>query len=339
MESFTVKANILVPPFHMYYFNLDIEGWIVTPTSGGTEYTKTFTNSSKKDWIEAVTNLKNILLSCFLDDFSPRIIKSFETDIINKLTSEHDDMFKRFQLLSIFGENRGGIAQEDQAREAFYFSGELFNGACKNHLHYQPDIKQIRDWFYLLRMHPYLATNLNLIQQSFGLINKFFNSFNYFDPSDLLTGIILLVSGLEGIFLKNQNDVADLVFKFSTIGSIYYDCYAKENILDKFGKGSKKFSITDFRRVLKTLYSLRSQIAHGDYQKLIDNKAWRQLLVLLNVEYRDQNDIQITLKQSALALCILQKHLLSMFVGAKENLLKGVNIIEEVTFEYNNPQE
>ncbi len=74
-QPFRVKAHVLVPVFHMYNFNMTIEGWTVIPTSGGTQFIKEFhENSNRKDWMESVTNLRYILLSCFLDDFAPRII-------------------------------------------------------------------------------------------------------------------------------------------------------------------------------------------------------------------------------------------------------------------------
>lgn len=328
IDTFTVTARVLVPPFHNYHFNLDIEGWVVTPTSGGTEYTKTFIRDSKRrEWIQSIEDLRYILLACFLDDFSPRVIDGFNiTGLVGK------------DLLSpmiVFGKNTNSLTPEEQSIKSFCFSGELFNGAYNNDPHYQPNIELIKKWFSIFRGNAGLATNLNLIQQSFVLFNKYFGEFSYFDPTNLLNGIIFLVSGLEGIFLKNQNDKSDLLFKFSTIGSIYYDRYTDQNLLNKFGFSSQKFSVKEFRKILKELYKLRSMIAHGNYQDLNKSKTWKTLLDLKHVGHNDNDDIQMVLKNVSLALGLFQKHILSLIVGAKSDLLKGVDIIDNVSFFYN----
>ena len=327
IDSFTVRTKVLVPPFHNYYFNLEIEGWIVTPTSGGTEYTKVFPKETgRADWIKSVEDLRFILLACFLDDFSPRVIDRFEIEGLNGESL--------MSTILIFGNDQNDFSLEDRSRRAFDFSGDLFNGAYNNDPHYQPNIELIKEWFNLFKQNIGLATNLNLIQQSFVQFNKYFGKFSYFDPTDLHNGIIFLVSGLEGIFLKNQNDKADLLFKFSTIGTIYYDRYAKEDLINRFGMGSRKFSIKEFREILKELYKLRSMIAHGNYQELNRSKSWKKLLDLKSVGHNDNDDIQMVLKNVSLALGLFEKHILSIIVGAKVNLLKGVDIIDEVAFTY-----
>jgi len=327
IDAFTVTARVLVPPFHNYHFNLDIEDWVVTPSSGGTEYTKTFIKcSNRREWIQSVEDLRYILLACFLDDFSPRVIDGFK---IEGLVGE-----ALLSPMMVFGKNVDTLTLEEQSVQSFHFSGELFNGAYNNDPHYQPNVEEIKKWFLIFRGNIGLATNLNLIQQSFVLFNKYFSNFSHFDPTDLLNGIIFLVSGLEGIFLKNQNDKSDLLFKFSTIGSIYYDRYAEEELLDRFGMDSKKFSIKEFRDILKELYKLRSFIAHGNYHSLNNSRTWKKLLTLKGVAYNDGDDIPMIMKNVSMALGLFEKHILSIIVGAKNDLTKGVNIIEEVSFTY-----
>jgi len=54
-KKFKVRAIILVPPFHNYYFHLNINGWSVVPTSGGSEYTIEFNyDSDRKDWLNSI---------------------------------------------------------------------------------------------------------------------------------------------------------------------------------------------------------------------------------------------------------------------------------------------
>ena len=97
-KPFIIKANIIVPIFNRYTYNIDIDGWAVVPHSEGTQYIKTFNaNSEKKEWLESIDNLRYILLATFLDDFAPRIIEKFEID--NNLMPEG------LSLLHVFGDN------------------------------------------------------------------------------------------------------------------------------------------------------------------------------------------------------------------------------------------
>lgn len=330
-EAFSVKANVLVPPFHRYYFNLNIDGWVVVPTSGGTEYVKIFEPNSKRSaWLHSITNLRYILLASFLDDFAPRVIDNFQIESI--ITDEN-----RLALSLVFGSNifeNNNTSIEDSAKKASYISGEIFNGQYNNNPHYQPDINRIQFWYDTFNSNTGLAINLNFIMQSFVLFNKYFSNFSFYDPTDLLNGIVFLVSGLEGIFLKGQNDISDLLFKFRTIGSIYYDRYVEEEMLKRFGTSDKKFSIQNFREILRLLYKLRSSIAHGDYEVLYKPKTWKEMITRMNVHYDNKDPIDIILKHAAMALGIFEKHILSLVIGAEENLLKGPKIMDDVAYIY-----
>lgn len=327
--SFTAKATILVPPFHMYHFNMNIDGWIVIPNSGGTIYIKNFdTNSSRDEWHSSVINLQYILLSCFLEDFAPRVIERF--DIENIVVQENI-----IPLLMVFGQKRELLTLEERSMKASYLSGELFNGLYNMDPHYMPDTQLIKDWYTLLKKYNYLALNLHYIQQSFICFNRYFSSISHFDPTELFNGILFLVSGLEGIFLKNQNDYSDLSFKFRIIGSVYYDRYCDINMLRRFKlPDNEKFSIQEIREILKELYDLRSKVAHGSYQDLYTPTTWKKIIVKLHSDFNKNMDIITVLRQVSLALGLFQKHVLSLIIGAKENLLKGANIIDDLTYNY-----
>ena len=133
--------------------------------------------------------------------FHRGIIKTFEANIINSSVSK-EDISNQIELASVFGNNTESLSSECLFKEACTFSGDLFNGEYNNNPYYKPDIDKVKYWFYLFNNHHYLATNLHLIQQSFILFNKYYHSVSYFDPSDLLNGIILLVLDWRGFSLK-----------------------------------------------------------------------------------------------------------------------------------------
>lgn len=325
-KKFKVRAIILVPPFHGYYFHLSINGWSVTPTSGGTEYTREFNyDSDRKDWLNSIEDLRFILLACFLDDLAPRIIHSFKIEGLK-------DKESLMKAVFVFGNSQdNNLTIEDKAIQSFYFSGELFNGQYNNNPHYQPNIELIQEWFEFFKENKYIATNLSLIQESFILFNSYFNKLTFYETVTLLNGVILLVSGLEGIFLQNQNEFSDLTFKFSLIGSIFYQKYANEEFLRRFEDNQRKFTQQEFREILKELYYIRSYIAHGDYKKLYNCKTWKKFLNLKNVA-SDENDLPMTLKNVALALGLLEKHIFAIIIGAKKDLLRGIKIINDISF-------
>lgn len=328
IKKIRVKAKVLVPPFHRYYFKLNINGWSVIPTSGGTEYIKEFNyDSDRKNLLESIEDLKFILLASFLDDFAPRSIHDFEIEGLKK-----EDIESNIKIYSVFGNNQDkNITSVEVAKQAFYSSNDLFIMQKSMDPHYQPDIKQIRKWFDFFKKYKYLAININFIQESFILFSNYFQKLSFFETTTLLNGIILLISALEGIFLQGQDEHSSITFKFSLIGSIFYEKYANEEFLEKFIDNPRKFTQKGFREILKELYSIRSAIAHGDYKKLYKCKIWKKFLTLKNVAY-DENDLQITLKNVSFALGLLEIHILAIVIGAEKNLLKGIKIIDDVTF-------
>jgi hypothetical protein len=56
-------------------------------------------------------------------------------------------------------------------------------------------------------------------------------------------------------------------------------------------------------------------------------------LNLIRVQYFE-NDIQATQRSVSLALGLFQKHILAIIVGAKDNFLKGIDIINDVSYIY-----
>lgn len=318
-----IEATILVPPFHRYYFELNINGWQVEPTSGGTKYLKSFNNNPSMDeYLSSLEDLNNILVCCFIEDFSPRRILGF--------SFKSDNQQEMLNVISVFGNPlTKNVSEEELAKKSFSISSEIFGPPLINP-NYKPNISLIKEWFSFLKTNKYLLISLQTLMNSFIIFNNYFNSFNYFDKSKLLDGIILLISSLESIFLHGQDNHSDITFKFSLVGSIYYERYVTKEMIKNFGEEYNKFSYKDFKSILKELYKLRSSIAHGQYDKLIAARNWRKLLVQKRVHYEESFKENHLFRSVSLALCLFEKHIFVLIKNSKNNLLNGINIVDNI---------
>jgi hypothetical protein len=262
-ENFIVIAHVLVEPFLRRWHEFSMDGWTVISTSGGTQYYKEFEmKSTPDDWLNAITSLNKILLSYFICEFVPRIIYGFELP-------KHLPPEKFIQLPLIFGNSIHDFTIEEHAKKSFELSAFVFNGMVSNDPYFQTDISQIEDWYKLFN-NEVIFNCVNLVRESFVIINRQFNASDYFNFVTICTGIVLLVSALEGLFTNNQESNGNIKFKFTTIGSIYYEKNVTDEFLGKFelGQQNKKMTHLQFKNLLSELYDLRSTIAHGKYSKI-----------------------------------------------------------------------
>jgi hypothetical protein len=325
-EHFLVFANVLVPPFHTFWHQISKDGWTVIPTSGGTKYYKEFEiNSAPKDWLDSIDSLGRLLLAYFMNDYAPRKIHSFELP-------QNLEKDKQIQLITVFGNPQTKPLQaEENAKLSFYMSGTMFTGMSDDP-HFKIDNSLIIEWYDLFN-NKTLYTSVNLLEESFILINKQLNKLSFYNYIDLSMGIILLVSALENLFTHDQETLSDIRFKFSLIGSLYY----QKNVSVEFLKGFntnfyEKFTQGQFREILSALYDLRSDIAHGSYKKVLNEKGWKKLFDILKIYYVDSLNKADLSRQIALALGLLQKHIIALIIQSKTDLLsKGTNIVDEVT--------
>jgi len=324
-ERFVVFANVLVPAFSTRWHELSKDGWNVIPTSGGTEYYKEFViaTSTPKEWIASIDSLNRLLLAYFISDFAPRKIHSFELPqhIIEKLPN----------LFFVFGSDQSKFFNDYKHQLSFDMSGNIFNGLISDDPHYQTDISLIDEWYDVFS-NKVLFNCVNLIKESFILINRQFGSSGFYNYIELAMGIMLLVSALEGLFTNGQDSIGDIKFKFKIVGSLYYQKYVTTEFLEKFDRGvaTEKFTESQFREILSRLYDLRSDVAHGSYEKIFKGKHWKELLSLLKVGYDDNYDRVMLTKHAALALGLLQKHLFALIIQSKTDLSKGINIIDDI---------
>jgi hypothetical protein len=316
---------VLVPPFHRFWHEISKDGWNVVPTSGGTKYFKIFEiNSSPQNWLDSIESLNRLLLSYFINDYSPRKIHDFELP-------QHLEPNKMIQLLTIFGNSEiNPLDVEKNLILSSLISGDMFTGVSDDP-HYKIDNSLIDEWYSLFKDKT-LFTSVSLLKESFILINKQSNTMSFYDHIELSTGIILLVSALENLFTHDQDKQTDIKFKFSVIGSLYYQKYVTTDFLKEFNilYNDEKFTQSQFRDILSALYDLRSDIAHGTYKKVLKGKSWEKLFDILKVYYSSDLNKAVLSKHIAFAFGLLQKHILALIVQSKTNLLNGTKIIDDV---------
>jgi len=335
-EHFIVFADILAPSFQAGWHQLSKDGWaIVYSPYGGTKYYKVFNiSSTPNDWIESIDSLNKLLLAYFVNDFIPRKIYRFS------LVGNFNEVFY-FNLINVFGSPRIEptridertkieLFEAEKSIQSFHMTGTIFNG-MREDPNAQIADKLIDRW-YLIFDNKVLFSSIGLLQESFIFINRQFSSMNYFNYTEFSTGIILLVSALENLFTHNQDNFADIKFKFCVIGSLYYHKNVTTEFIQKIENGAtnKKYSRIEFHQILSELYDLRSDIAHGSYKKILSNKSWKRLFKILNVHYEESINKAILLKHAALALGLLQKHLFALIIQSNTDLLRGSKIVDEM---------
>lgn len=332
-ESFIIIAHVLVEPFLSGWHTFSMDGWTVIPTSGGKQYVREFKMSSTPDdWLASITSLNKILLSYFICEFEPRIIYGFELP-------KHLPPEKFIPLVLVFGNSIEDSSREEQTKKSFELSTFLVNGWVSNDPHYQTDISLINEWYELFN-NEIVFNCVNLIRESFVIINRQFNTNSFFNFLDICTGIVLLVSAMEGLFTNNQDNNADINFKFTTIGSFYYEKNVTEDFLGRFNTAHKYKKLThfQFKKLLSELYSMRSAVAHGNYSKIKKAGEWKKILNLLDVHYDNNVNQAYLSKQIAIALGLFQKHILALIVQSKADLHKGVDILDEIICSKENGQ-
>lgn len=333
-EHFLVFAEILGPSFQAGWHQLSKDGWTVvfSPYSSAKYYKVFEITSTPEDWLNSIDSLNRLLLAYFINDFSPRKIYGFElpNNLEQTVFIGLTTVFGAPQIEQIRADHRTKLEfYERKSKLSFDMSGIIFNGMSSDP-NLQIDDSLIEKWYDIFR-EKVLFTSVNLLEESFILINRQWNSLSFFNYMDLSMGIILLVSALENLFTYKQENFADIKFKFGVVGSLYYQKNVTTEFLKKFDGNllGGKFSRTQFQQILFALYDLRSDIAHGSYSKILKGKNWKRLFGLLKVGYDDSLNKAILSKHIALALGLLQKHILALIIQSNIDLLKGATIIDE----------
>ena len=277
--------------------------------------------------LKSVEELQKIILALFLTDSIPRKIHFFEYG--EGLSKEH-----RGKFLRVLGQRRTYLETEQTISFKSVVRVGLSN--MPRSIDSVADKSVIKSWFEFLSQNPHISSSLQLIQESFGLAHELHAGLRITNFAELSTVLLLLVSGLESVFIHSADSNADISFKFRTVGAAFYSKFVGKipfEDSDPFQKG--KFKYKDFKDILRILYSLRSSIAHGGFGFDFFNKAkirdsLDDLFTKVGVGEVRKDMKSIYFGHLLIALAVLENHILEIFRTAKANLNKGVKILDEM---------
>ncbi|MFA6271914.1 MAG: hypothetical protein WC693_02280 [Patescibacteria group bacterium] len=327
-QSISIIANCDFPLSTNGKYNIELGEWRLIEHSIFNARFLTTIKISDLDVIDdkIIRKLEILLLSIFINDFIPKKISHFEISDFGNF-----DQDLQLRLIGIFGQKP--IVLEHKTKKALdSFSSIGLNNLMIKGFHdinYVVPSKIITELYHFLLNNQNITNSLGLIQEGYRIINKLFTNqfYGFFDEFALKNAILLIVSGLEGIFVKNSS--SEISFQFSTIGSIYYDRCVDEKYFEQFDN-VEKIPTCDFFDVLKKLYEIRSSIAHGNSNNLLEKVRKINEIFVKNGIQQIQIVKENNLRSIILSLFIfLQPHIIGIIFGAREKL-NNKEIIKEI---------
>ncbi len=287
--------------------------------------------SAVQQLYEFLRKVERICVSLFMVDLSPRIIDGFlyRSIPVEQAKKDNDDLALHLPL--ILGNPKDtekySNPRIDDMNNLMGRSGFMYNASPSNSFS-EIDIEELKKWYQFLRDNDVVEQKVSLIMRGFGEVFVLGSNFSYIDYQKVALGILLLVPGLEGLFTNQSSSNNDIGFKFSYVGALFYSIYADEAFLKL--AGAQKLSFLEIKEIFKALYNLRSDVAHGQYEKISRSNNWQPLYRLLKVGGTDTTDPAVMIRNAIFAIGLFEKHVVAMIRGAQENLNLGVKIIDQI---------
>lgn len=317
-------------------YNIDLGSWELADKSFTMLFTQDFDPEvDDRALLKSVEELQKILLALFITDSIPRRIFCFEYG--DNLTE-----LQRMKFWRVFGIPRTHLETEQIVETKSFSRVGLFNiEHVLRPLDFVAGQSIVQPWFEFFSNNPHIASSLLLIQESYGLAHELVAGLRITNFAELSTVLLLLVSGLESVFTNPDDSHADISFKFRTVGAAFYSKYVNRESLGRaVGFHTGKFTYKEFKDILNIIYGLRSSIAHGGFgfnffEKEKIQKSLDKLFEKVGVSAVDNKMKTVYFANLMAALGILEVHILEIYKGAKENLNKGVNILDEILEDQN----
>jgi hypothetical protein len=268
----------------------------------------------------AVQDLENILFAMFVNDRLPR--KIFHFSYPSTLEKEISS-----KLLFMLGQvNTGPGVEKEVATESFSHSGFMFNRRLGED--WIPSNSSIEEWFNFFCKNESLAGSIMLFQKSFWTINGLYGKYRYYDYLDLCESVVLMIAGLESLFVPDFSETISSQFK--RVGSAYYTKHVSEDYFNDFNDHSKKLCVGQVSKLLGSLYGIRSAVAHGQARSLFSGKKsnrgrrWLQIIKWMNVAEKNPADKTMFFSHFLLAMGLFQKHIFAIISRLKDHPVDGL---------------
>lgn len=311
-----VLSAVVGPGSHTnatYSFN--IAGWNAHDSSLSMVFSRLIPlNFQDGEIYRAVQDLENILLALFVNDRLPRkIFHFFYPNDLEKETS--------VKLLFMLGQVQSGRnVDREVATESFSHCGFMYNRQLGHD--WIPPISTITEWFNFFQENERLAGSIVLLQKSFWTINGLQGKYRYYDYLDLCEAMVLMIAGLESLFVRGDSE--NIASEFKQSGSTYYAEYVPEEYFHNFGQDAKKLSLERMAKVLGSLYGIRSAVAHGQARSVFAGKRsnrgrrWLEMIKWMNVAEKNPEDKTMFFSHVLLAMALFQKHVFAIISRLKD---------------------
>ena len=288
-------------------------------------------DSSDSESIQGfIEKVERLCVCLFLTDYSPRLVDGYLYNQIPVMPLSKEGLFglnMLFKLGSPVKIERYTQPQFEHIKSIMGNNAWLFNVSDKmKEFNLNPTL--VIDWYTFFQTNINIEQKVSLIMRGFGQIFVMRANIGQANYQKIASALLLLIPGLEGLFTSNSDDNSDITFKFATVGSLFYTKYASEDFLKALN--AKKLSYQEINELFRSLYKLRSDVAHGTFSRITRHSNWEPLLRILKIGCMDATRRYADPQQMLFALGMLEKHIIALIHGAKLNLNKGVQIIEQL---------
>jgi hypothetical protein len=313
-------------------YSFSLAGWSLDDCCSSMIFSRKIPlNFQDAEIYRAVQDLENILLALFVNDRLPRKIfyfsypKSLPKDI-------------QVRLIFMLGQPKDGPAADQEiTKESFSHSGFWLNRRLDQDQDWIASNSDVKEWFDLFHSKEALAGSIVLLQKSFWTINGLSGKYRYYDYLDLCEAVVLMIAGLESLFVQGAS--GEISVQFKLVGSAYYTKFVRDADLEGFDQTARKLSFTQMKTLLGHLYDIRSAVAHGQARSLFAGKKtkwqskWQQILRCMNVGDREPQDKTWFFSHVLLALGFAQKHIFAMISHLNEHPIRGIAMLDDLIAE------
>ncbi len=301
-----------------------IGDWIPIPKTGGRIYFVELTLEVDQECLHnLLDDLHCLLTAYFLTDFRPRDLIDFQI-----LTSPKNRALV-MEAMHVFG-NSGIVDNPDllvlEAGQNLITSPRVsdlsfFDSQTRNMQAYPWG--ELEKHYMYLKGHPDFLRKLMLIRESFMNFNVVFSLQTYVRETELIVGVVILVAALESLFLGDSKE--EIRLRFSLVGAIIYERNLKDQDFDKERQNKSKLSFDEARELFKTLYDIRSDIAHGTLSTIMkpSNRYWNKLAKIFKVNLIGENTFPYRVGVYGLIMSLIQHHIILLVKNSKDDLKLG----------------
>lgn len=333
-----IFARVNPEAFASYRQDQKIGEWNPIAGTGGRRYfVELPLKTNEKILHKLLDDIHCLLTAYFLTDFQPRDLVDFKVltgsnnqeSIIPAMMIFGNSNFIEFPYSQDIGDEQ--IILSPRIRSMAVFDSPVANIQFSEKYPWN----ELKNHYEFIKTKPDLFKRLVLVREAFMNLNSAFSSQVYSRETELLIGTIILISTIESLILKGNKE--EIRFKFSIIAAILYEKNVEETDFknQKLPNSKTKLDFDEARQLFKTLYDIRSDLAHGTLNTVFKSSDiyWQKLAKIFHVGIGANQSFSTRMKNYALIMNFIQYHIaifikksLHDFGGDPEIALKSLNV-------------